>query len=162
MKTKSRRHVEAEIGMVHAMQPPKGRYRMKQNVLKIDRKVECNDRYEDCHPIRRLEDVEQSPTVLFRQQGQTDRSNRIGHAHEDCIDHDDAQVVRPADHAGDLDPSARGRHLPYGHDGKHAQKCGKAQGRFSDKDCIGHGPWLRWGCQQRGNRYDSIIRLNDL
>ena len=36
MEAQSRRHVEFEIGVVHAVQPPQGRHSMKHHVLEID------------------------------------------------------------------------------------------------------------------------------
>ena len=44
MKPRSRRHIELEIGVVHAMQPPKGWHRMEEHMLEIDDEIEHDHR----------------------------------------------------------------------------------------------------------------------
>ena len=40
VKAHARGHVEFQIGVMHAMQPPQRRHGMKQHMLQVDRKVE--------------------------------------------------------------------------------------------------------------------------
>ena len=44
MEAQSGGHVEFEVGVVHAMKPPQCRYGMKEDMLKVDREVEHDDR----------------------------------------------------------------------------------------------------------------------
>ena len=46
-------HVELEIGMVHAVQPPERRHRMEQHVLEVDGEIEKDHRGDDGEPGRR-------------------------------------------------------------------------------------------------------------
>ena len=40
MEAHARRHVELEVGVVHAVQPPQRRHRVEQHVLQVDREIE--------------------------------------------------------------------------------------------------------------------------
>src|SRR6516164_9999006 len=52
VKTHAGGHVELEVGMMHAMQPPQRGHGVKEDVLEIDREVEDHDRDDDACPPR--------------------------------------------------------------------------------------------------------------
>lgn len=52
MKAHARGHVEIQIRVVHAMEPPERRNGMQQHVLQIDRQIEGRHREQDHEPAR--------------------------------------------------------------------------------------------------------------
>ena len=52
MEAQPGRHIEFEVGVVHAVQPPQRRHGVEQHVLEIDREVEDDDRGDHRDPGR--------------------------------------------------------------------------------------------------------------
>ena len=67
MKADAGRNIEFEVGMVHAVQAPKGRHGVEQDVLEIDGQIEQDDADRDGYPSWNIEGVEQSPASGFGQ-----------------------------------------------------------------------------------------------
>ena len=76
MEAYPRGHIEAEVGVVDAVQPPQHRHRVKQNVLEIDRKVEQDHRQGNRQPARHRERVEKAPSARLGEQRQTHGGKR--------------------------------------------------------------------------------------
>jgi hypothetical protein len=70
------RHVEFQIGMMHAMQPPQRRHRVKQHVLEVDREIEHEDRNEQRKPIRQTDHVRQAEAARLGHECKTDSGRR--------------------------------------------------------------------------------------
>ena len=68
-------HVELEVGVVHAVQPPQHRHGMEQHVLQVDGEVEEDHRGDDGEPGRRVESLEQAPAVRLGEKSHADRGS---------------------------------------------------------------------------------------
>ena len=73
MKAGARRDVDIEVGVVHAMQPPQQRHRVKHDVLEIDRKIERNQGQQHLEPQAQLKRMQQPHAARFREQRDSHR-----------------------------------------------------------------------------------------
>jgi hypothetical protein len=119
--------VEIDIRVMDPVQPPQQRHLVEHHVLRVDRQIENEDRDDDGDPERRRQHVEQTPSLLRRQDSGAHRRNRQQEAEHECIDGDDAEVRRPALPARGRQPAARRVHLPQRHDRENAGEPAKAQ-----------------------------------
>ena len=90
------RHVDVEVGVMHAVQPPQHRHRMEQHVLQIDGKIEQNHGHERRGDEGNGDDVEQSPAARLAHQRDADGSGRKENADQKDIDGEDAEIAGPA------------------------------------------------------------------
>src|SRR5262245_38314022 len=95
MEPHARRDIEFQIGMVHAMQSPKRRHRMKQHMLKVDDQVEENDTEGNTQPKRPTHRVENAPTSVFGDQCEADGGGRKEHPDKRGVDYDHAEISGP-------------------------------------------------------------------
>jgi len=130
VKAQTGGHVEFQIRMMHAVQPPESRNGMEHHVLEIDRKVERQHRYDEGDPGMRFEGIEQPPATLFGDDGECDRHYGKRETHQQRVYDDDAEIVAPAQQTRNLPASARRRHLPERHRQKDAEKESQADQRF--------------------------------
>ena len=122
MEAHAGRHVELEVGVVHAVQPPQRRHRMEQHVLQVDGEIEQDDRGDDGKPGRRVQRVQESPAMFLGEQGHADGCRREDKSDKQRVEDDDADVARPALTASERLSPARGQQLPQRHSGKNPGK----------------------------------------
>ena len=134
MEMKTFGGVEVEFDVV---QPPKPRQCMEHHVLEVDRKIEQQHRDHNRDPDRRVDVVEEAPATRLGHDRQPDREDWERQPQDDRIDHDECEVIRPADHARDFPPASRGRQFPHRHCRQNTQKDGKSDGRLGGKDGLG-------------------------
>ncbi len=120
LKARARGDVELEVRVVHAVQPPQRRHRVKKNVLQVDGQIEQDHSEHDRCPGGQIERREQAPAAGLGEQGDADGGYREEEAHEERVERNDADVARPAAPAADPLPAAGGKYLPRGHERKHA------------------------------------------
>ena len=85
VKAQARGHVELEVGVMHAMQPPQRRHGVKEDVLQIDREVQEDDRKDNARPRRQRDDIEETKSVRLGNECETDSRDRQQDAHEQRI-----------------------------------------------------------------------------
>ena len=112
MEADPRRHVDVEVGMVHAMQPPQQGDGVEQHVLGVDDQVEQDDGNEDRQPIRDRDHVQHSPAIGFGDQREPDRRSREQDSHQHGVDHHHPDIARPAPPPADRRLAARRKQLP--------------------------------------------------
>jgi hypothetical protein len=72
MEARPGRHVDLKVGVVHAVQPPKGRDGMEQHVLQVDGEIERHHGEQHAGPWRQIEYMEQAPSSCLGNQGEPD------------------------------------------------------------------------------------------
>ena len=105
-------HIEFEIGVVHAVQPPQHRHGMEQHVLQVDGEIEQDDRGDDGKPGRQRQRVKQAPAMFLREQRHADRCRREDKSDKQGVEDDDADVARPAHTAAEWPGSGEGPAAP--------------------------------------------------
>jgi hypothetical protein len=123
METQPGRDVEFKVGVVHAMQAPQRRHRMKEDMLEINRKVEDDDGSNHADPGRRREYVQQAEAArLYKKRKPHGRCGKQN-TDQQRVHRDDAKTVGPAPAAPDRLFPARADPFPDRHNDKHAAKC---------------------------------------
>jgi hypothetical protein len=130
MEAQTRRYVEFQVGVMHAVQAPQGWHGMKQHILEVDRKIEQHDGEQQSQPPRQGDCVEQSPTVCSGGQCETDRRRWKQHAHEHGVEADDAQIVGPSYAAAYLVRPARKKFFAQGNQDKQCRADDEPDGGF--------------------------------
>ena len=88
MKPRTRGDVYIDVGVVHTMQAPENRHRVKQHMLQVDGEIQQEDGDADRQEGRkRPNSMEHSPAPLLRNHGHADRCHRERHADEDSVEH---------------------------------------------------------------------------
>ncbi|GER05581.1 hypothetical protein JCM17846_32630 [Iodidimonas nitroreducens] len=139
MKPQARGHVEFQIGVMHAVQPPQGGHGVEHHMLEIDGEIEREQRPDEDEPNGRLDDIEETPAPRLRRQRKPDSDNWERQSKKHRVGDDDTKIVGPADTAGNLPPPARRRRLPRRHNDEDSKKEGDADCRFIRQECVGHG-----------------------
>ena len=101
MEPQSSCHVEFQIGVMHAMQAPQQRHRVKAHMLAVDREIEQKHGGGYRKPGGQGEDVEETPSFAFGKEGHADASERKEQAHDERVEHHEAQIIRPAPEPAD-------------------------------------------------------------
>ena len=138
MEAGAGRHVEIQVGMVHAMQPPQRRYGVEHDVLEVDDQIQHDDRERNLEPEGQGDRVEQAPAALRRQQGQPDGRQRKDQPHQDRVERHDADIAVPAQPAWPRERAARRGKLPQRDEGEDAEKEAEPDGRFAGADELRH------------------------
>jgi hypothetical protein len=115
-------HVDVEIGMMHPVQPPQRRNRVKEHMLKVDREIEKDDRGHHANPGREWHHVEKPEPLRVGKEGKTDGRGWKENANQECVNRHDAEVIGPSPAAPDDLESSGSNDLPYRHQGKYAAK----------------------------------------
>ena len=131
-------HIEVEVGVVHAVQPPERGHGMEHHMLKIDRQVENDDREQDFEPERQFDEIEKAPAPAFGNDGQCDRHQRDEKPHQRRIQRHQAQIGIPAQPARMGQPPARPRELPQGHNDENAEEEPQPDRRFASLANLWH------------------------
>jgi len=129
--------------MVHAVQAPERGHGMEDHVLEVDGQIECQHRHHERQPVRHVDGVEEAPPVLGREDRERHRHHGKRQANQDGVDHDDAEIVRPADQPRDFAPSPRRGHFPHGHRDQDAEENPQPDRRFVGQEDVGHCALLR-------------------
>ena len=113
-------------------------------------------------PAGHGQDVEQSPAVLLGEQRHADRGGREDKADEQSVEHDDAEIARPAPAAAECLLPARRQQFPKRHGGEDAGKAAQADSGLMRKEDLNH--WSRAKSLDRrgGLSHYSINSLNDV
>jgi hypothetical protein len=97
MEPRTRGDIHIDVGMVHTMQAPEDRHRVKQHVLQVDGEIQQKDRDSDRQERwQRPYSMEQSPTPLLRNYGHTHRRHREYRADEDSVESYQGDVRGPS------------------------------------------------------------------
>jgi len=78
------------------VEPPQRGHEVKNDVLKVDEKIEYDNTGEDVEPKGQGQIVQEAPAFLRCNQGEADRYQGKKDAHDQCIDGHDAEVVKPS------------------------------------------------------------------
>jgi len=138
MKACAGGNVEVEIGVVHGVQAPQGRDGMKHDVLEVDCEIERHDRGQDLEPAGQHDVVEQTPAALGGDYREPDGRYREEQAKQDGVEHDDADVARPAPPFRDRQNAAWRSQFPQRHRGENAQEGDQANGGFVTENVLVH------------------------
>ena len=136
MEAQSRCHVERKVGVMHAMQAPQRRDRVKGPVLKIDREVERQHRQRYCEPRRQGDRVEKTPAARFGDHGQADRRRWQQETHQHGVEGDEGEVVGPADEPADLLHPARKQRFAGGDESEHGDTEDETDRRFVTEQVV--------------------------
>ena len=131
MEAGAGRHVEIQVGMVHAVQPPQRRHGVKHDVLEIDDQIEHDDRERHLEPEGQRDQVEQAPAAFRRQQRQPDGRQRKDQPDQNRVERHDADIAVPAQPARPGERPARRSDLPQRHQGEDAEKETEPDRRFA-------------------------------
>ena len=101
MKPQSGRHIEFQIGVMHPVQAPQQRHRVKRDMLTVDCEIEQKHGGGYRKPGGQGEDVEEAPSLARGQEGHADAGEREQKAHDERVDHHEAQIIRPAPEPAD-------------------------------------------------------------
>ena len=74
MKPASRRHIEIQVRMMHAMHPPQRRYCMKDHMLNVDSEIKAM-KLVASRSVRGCEIVKQSPAMFFGLKSKADNAD---------------------------------------------------------------------------------------
>jgi hypothetical protein len=138
MEPQARGDIEFQVRMVHAVQSPEPRHGMKGHVLGVDEQIEQEHGCRNGKPGRDVDKVEQTPTLRLSDKGHSHRRKREQQAHDDGVQHNKAEIVRPAEKAPHRLCSPRRQHLPYDHQQQHAQEAAQPDDRLSRDDGVRH------------------------
>jgi len=139
MEAQSGGHVEFEVGMMHAMQPPQRRHRMEEDMLEIDRKVEKNDRRKDSNRDRERNLIEQAPSMRLGNEGKANGRDRKHEADEQRVDHHHAEIAGPAHAAANRLFASWTDEFPDRHHGEHAAESAQTDKRLVGEHGVAHG-----------------------
>ena len=139
MEAHAGRHIDVEIGVVHAMQPPQHRHGVEQHVLEIDGKVEHQHRHQDRHALGQRQPIEETPAARLARKRHAHRRRRKEDADDEGVERDDAQVARPAPAPPKGELPLGPPQLPQRHDGENARESGKAGPRLVGQQDLDHG-----------------------
>src|SRR5262245_27843513 len=162
VKTHAGGHVELEVGMMHAMQPPQRGHGVKEDVLEIDREVEDDDRDDNACPPRQRDQTEKTKSTRLDDECETDSRDRRKYAHEHHVDRHHAEVVRPAPIASNRWSPARRKEFPNRHHAEHAGECAQADQRFVCEQGITHERSFVIDLTNAWIGSYSIVHLNDV
>ncbi len=88
MKPRTRGDVYIDVGVVHTMQAPEDRHRVKQHMLQVDGEIQQEDGDADRQEgWKRPDSIEEPPASLLRNDGHTDRRHRERRADDDSVEH---------------------------------------------------------------------------
>ena len=96
VEARARGHVELQVRVMHAVQPPQRGDRVEKHVLQVDGEIEGDHGQRHADPYRQRERVEQAPSLRLGDQGEADGGRRKQQANQNRIEHDNADVARPA------------------------------------------------------------------
>ena len=153
------RHVKFQIGMMHAMQPPQRRHRMKQHVLEVDREVEHEDRGEQRKPIRQPDHVQQAEAARLGHERKTDSGRGKQNSQQQRVDDHHTEIVRPTPRAPDRLLAPRHNELQDGQHDEDAAERGEPDHRFVCEREVTHGLRLLHLLDRPAR--GAIIQLND-
>src|SRR5262245_18906404 len=126
MEARSRRHVDVQVRMMHAVEPPEGRDGMEQHVLEVDGKIQGRDGQRDAGPCRQIECMEQSPPSALGDQSKPDGGRLEDEADQNRIQDDYGDVAGPATTTPELLNTSRREHFPNRHRRKDSGKSDQA------------------------------------
>ncbi len=139
MEADAGRHVEFQVGMVHPVQPPEERHGMEEHVLEIDREVERENGDGDGEPAGDREGVQKAPVMVGGKDRHAEGDDGEGDANQGGVEHDEGEVVRPAQEARDLAPAPGRGDLPEREREQEADEDGGADRQFEIEERVGHG-----------------------
>ena len=108
MKTRAGCDIEVQVCVVHAMQPPQGRYSMDHYVLEPDEEVHDQNRGQNGYPEWRYEIIKPSPTLFNGKEGRPDSCSRKQKSQYKAVEEDQAKIVGPANGFGRMQGPTRG------------------------------------------------------
>src|SRR5262245_23310763 len=159
MKAQPGGHVEFEVGVMHAMQPPQRRHRVKEHMLEIDRKVEKDDRGNDRDPGRKRDCIEEAPGMRLGNEREAHGRRWKHEAHEKRVHDHHAEIAGPAHAAADRLSAARADQFPGRHQREDSAESAQPDERLVSQYGIPHD--RQYPVLTMAWHY-SIIRLNDI
>ena len=124
MEARARGHVELQVRVMHAVQPPQCGNRVEKHMLQVDGEIEGQHGQRHADPYRQRERVEEAPSLRLGHQGETNGGRRKQQANQNRVEHDNADVARPARPASDPLVPARRNNFPGRH---HSEDAGKGE-----------------------------------
>jgi hypothetical protein len=95
MKTIAGGDIDIKVGVVHPMEAPEDREEMKQQVLQINHEIQGCHSQDGFDPGWQGEDVQDTPSLLLRHHGHSDRKNRDAKTNNGSIDNHQRKVSNP-------------------------------------------------------------------
>jgi hypothetical protein len=139
MKAQPGGHVEFEVGVMHAMQPPQRRHGVKEDMLEIDRKVEKDDRGNDRDPGRKRDCIEEAPGMRLGNECEAHGRRRKHEADEKRVHDHHAEIAGPAHTAANGLSAAGTEQLPGRHHGEDSAESAQPDQRLASQYGIAHG-----------------------
>src|SRR2546423_87411 len=103
---------------------------MERHMLGVDRKVQREKAEQRFEPRRPRRNVEQAPAALRGDHRHADRRDRNEQPHQQRIQHQNAEIARPAARAADRHGASRRQHFPQRQHQKDAQRGPDADDQF--------------------------------
>ncbi len=129
--------VEAEIGVMNAVQAPQGGHRVKHHVLQVDREVEGKQSQRPGRPRRKRNPVQHPHAALCGQHGSREHGSPGDDSCGQGVQEDEPEVRRPAKSARLAELPSRARPFPNGHRAEYGEK-----GTETNPGFHAHGSWL--------------------
>ena len=96
MEAQTRGDIEIQIDMMHSMDSPEYRHRVKHYVLKVNCQIEDDNRSHQCGPGRNLYVIQQSPTASFAHHCKGHGRGGKEEAYKCGVQRTYAEIARPA------------------------------------------------------------------
>jgi hypothetical protein len=130
MESQTRRHVEIRVRMVDAMDAPQHGHGVEDQMLRVDREVQDNDRAHDPDPRRERQRREQPPVVSLRRDRDSDLGARHDKHQQQVVERGKCQILRPSHDALETPVAPRSDRLPKRDRREYDYERGEAQRRF--------------------------------
>ena len=125
MESQAGGHIDIEISMMHPVQSPQHRNRVKQHMLKVDSEVQEDHRGHYTDPGGEWQHVEEPKPMRLGNEGHTDRCGRKNSADQERVHNHDANIIRPPPAAPNGLGSSGSEEFPSRHQDKYAAKRGQ-------------------------------------
>ena len=96
VKARAGGDVDIEVGVVHAMEPPKDRLIMKRPMLEVNHQIEHKDGSGDGNPAGHRCNVEQTPPMILHPESEADGARWNEKSHHEAINERDPDIRGPA------------------------------------------------------------------
>jgi hypothetical protein len=138
VKPRARRHVEVEVRMMHAVQTPKHRYGVEQNMLQVDNEIQHQDRDHDSSPAGKRDVVEEAPAALLAQRRNTNSGYGNAETKHQGVEENETQIARPTDPAREGPLPSRSCHFPGRHHNEDTEEDADSYDGFVSENKIRH------------------------